>query len=210
MTRPVPYLCTSIEGFVGYLAASLIPRGYKFFVQGRVPAGKDPLRVDRKLIERYGANASKWTRAHRKANGLCNVRYLRLDDVFLLIATRGAGRFFEDERPRSCERTPIRLFGYAVSFKPDGRQPGRMRAHVRIEDRQHAELKAFFLEMATKRPAEWLERELGRLPFEPFAPVKKQVFQILSAVNEKRLRACLPLLSKKCVRVRKQAVRPFG
>ena len=55
-----------------------------------------------------------------------------------------------------------------------------------------------------------LERELGRLPFEPFAPVKKQVFQVLGAVNEKRLRACLPLLSKKCVRVRKQPVRPFG
>ena len=58
------YRCvaTSIEGFVQQLAVGYVTHGYWFYVSGWIPEGKDPLKTDAKLIERYGIDVSKWTR----------------------------------------------------------------------------------------------------------------------------------------------------
>jgi hypothetical protein len=56
-------VCTSVEGFIQQLAVGLIPHGYFFYVMGCIPEGKEPQRVDAKLIERYSIGVSKWTRA---------------------------------------------------------------------------------------------------------------------------------------------------
>ena len=63
------YYCeaTSIEGFVQQLAVSYLKNGYWFYVTGFVPEGKNSETVDRKLIDRYEIDISKWTRARRKA-----------------------------------------------------------------------------------------------------------------------------------------------
>lgn len=213
--RPIPHVITSVEGFVQYVAGSLIPRGYWYWQTGRIPPGKDPLRVDGKLIERYGCNASKWRRAQQKAHGIASTRYLRFDDTWWILATKGRGSFFEVENPRDCRRTPIRFAGYAVSFKPGGwLAPGvpdpKMRAHVRIDDRQFKELKAFFVEMSVRWSVERVEREFRDLPFEPFGPVVEQVVEIWRAVNRKRLWSCLPITSKACIRTWRKPVKPFG
>jgi len=49
------YRCvaTSVAGFVQQLAVAYVAHGYWFYVTGRVPEGKDPADVDRKLIARY-------------------------------------------------------------------------------------------------------------------------------------------------------------
>jgi hypothetical protein len=85
-----------------------------------------------------------------------------------------------------------------------------MRVHVRIDERQFRELKAFFLEMAPRWPVERLEREFRELPFEPYGPIVGQVEEIFRAVNRKRLWSCVPILSRGCVRTWRKPVRPFG
>ena len=77
---------------------------------------------------------------------------MRFERFFVLIATRGEHRFFEDEAGsvRDVRRTPIWFAGYAVSHQ--GGYP-----HVRIEKEQYKTLKAFFLEMSTRRSGAWLE-----------------------------------------------------
>lgn len=212
--RPVPHVVTSIEGLIQYLAGSLIPRGYWFFATGRIRPGKDPSRVDAKLIERYGCNASKWRKAQQKAHGIATTRYLRFEDTWWILATKGRSSFFEVENPRDCRRTPIRFAGYAVSFKQGGwLAPGvpdpKMRVHVRIDERQFRELKAFFIEMAPRWSAERLEREFRELPFEPYGPVVGQVAEIYRAVNRARLWSCKPVLSPMCLPLRRKVVRPF-
>src|SRR5512142_1236619 len=80
---------TSLEGFIQQLAVGYLARGYRYFFQGRIPAGKDPRAVDAKLIKRYGLAISKFERARRKAEGLANAQYLRYGQHFVLIATPG-------------------------------------------------------------------------------------------------------------------------
>src|SRR5262245_19846691 len=133
------YRCeaTSAEGFVQQLAVSYLGSGYWFYVAGEIPAGKDPRRVDEKLVTRYEIDLSKWARARRKRAGLANLQYLRFGRFFVLLATHGAHRFFEEEAAsvRDARRTPIRFRGYSVSHR--GGHP-----HVRIEQGEYKRLKA--------------------------------------------------------------------
>jgi hypothetical protein len=55
-----------------------------------------------------------------------------------------------------------------------------------------------------------VRQALGRLPFEPYAPVRRRLLCIYRAVNSRRLWARHPILSKWCLRLNRKAVRPFG
>ncbi len=99
-------------------------------------------------------------------------------------------------------RSPIRVGGYAVSFRQG-------RSHVRIDDEHYRELKAYFLDRATHRTAAALADELRYLPFEPYAPVRRQLFIILRAVNRSRRAAGFQAVPWAALRLRRRIVRPF-
>ncbi len=194
---------TTLEGFVQQLAVSLVARGHVFYVAGTVPEGKDPRAVDSKLVARYKAGLSRFERCRRKRAGLASLRYLRYGRTFVLVATLGEHRFFEEESGiRDVRKVPIKIGGYAISFRGGN-------ASVRIEREVWKNLKAFYLEEATRKPVEWLMREFWRWPFEPWAPIRRQTFVILNQVNKVRKTAGLPLVPTSCVRLKRTIVRPF-
>jgi hypothetical protein len=197
------YRCeaASVEGFVQQLAASYLPNGYWFYVAGWVPARKDPRAVDAKLIARYGVGISKWERARRKRAGSASVQYLRYGRFFLLLATHGRHTFFEQEAAaiRDARRVPIRFHGYSISHRGG-------HAHVRIEQREYNRLKAYFLELAVRRTVEGLIGEFGRILFEPYAPIRRQLLAIWRAVNEARRTSGLAPVPKCAVRLRRHVV----
>ncbi|RUL83549.1 hypothetical protein [Tautonia sociabilis] len=198
------YVAATLEGFIQQLAVSYVKNGYVFYVTGCVPAGKDPREVDRKLVEKYGVGVSKWVRARRKRAGLANVQYLRFERHFVLLATHGAHRFFEQEAAviRDCRRVPIKFGGYAVSHRGG-------HACVRIEREQYNLLKSYLVDLATRRSAATLESLFHGLPFEPYAPVREQLLAILRAVNRARKAAGFEPVSARCLRLRRRVLRPF-
>lgn len=172
------YRCvaTSIPGFVQQIAVQYLVHGYWFYVTGRIPERKDPEGIDRKLMEKYGIGISKWARARRRASGLAVLQYLRHDRFFVIMATHGRHAFFHEERDsvRDARRTPIKYGGYSISFR--GGHP-----HVRIELRQYKLLKAVAIEVASGRDVGRLARFFRNLPFEPYAPVRRQLLNIARA-----------------------------
>jgi hypothetical protein len=198
-------IASSVEGFIQQLAVSYVTNGYWFYVTGRVPEGKAPEAVDQKLLAQYGVGISKWARSRRKENGEANVQYLRHDRFFVLLATHGVHPFFEGERTsiRDCRRTPLRYRGYAVSFRGG-------HAHVRIDQRRYREVKSYLLQLAVHREAWTVSEEFRRLPFEPYAPVRRQLFNILRAVNRVRRRAGFSAVGVDCLRLRRRITRPFA
>ena len=72
----MPYQCVamSVAGFVQQLAVNYVARGYCFYVTGTIPEGKDPAKTDRKIIEQYGIDISKWARARRRKEGKANIQ----------------------------------------------------------------------------------------------------------------------------------------
>lgn len=193
-----------MEGFIQQLAVSYIANGYYFYVQGRIPEGKDPAAVDGKLVRGYSVGISKWARARRKLAGAASMQYLRHERFFVLLATHGKHVFFEREKGqvRDCRRSPIKYAGYSMSYR--GGHP-----HVRIEQGEYKRLKAYLLELGQHRRAEAVSEALRHLPFEPYAPVRRQLLNIVRAVNRlRRLRGFEPLPFE-ALRLRRRVVRPF-
>jgi hypothetical protein len=205
------YRCetVSIEGFIQQLAVSYVAKGYWFYVTGRIPPHKDPRRVDQKLIARYGLDVSKYARARRKRAGLANVQYLRLGHVYVLLATKGEHPFFaaEGRCVRDLRRVPLKVFGYAISYRVNG---GRGHASVRIERQHYRELKAYFEALAIHRSISGLAVELRELPFAPYAPVRRQLLMIVNAVNRRRRVAGFEPVPLAALRLHRSPVKPFG
>lgn len=207
----MPYNCEahSLAGFVQQLAVAYVAKGYRFYVTGHVPERKEAVDVDRKLVERYGIELSQWARSRRKRAGQAAVQYLRHGRFFVLIATHGKHPLFEEEaNVRDIRKEPLKYGGYAVSFR-NSTVTGRGHASVRIEREEYLRLKSHFLELARHRTAPHLAELLGLLPFEPYAPVRRQLLNILRAVNRERLAAGFEPLPAACLRLRRRHVRVF-
>lgn len=200
------YRCetTSVEGFVQQVAVQYLRHGYWFYVAGSVPLGKEPRSVDEKLIAKYGITASSKERTRRKRLGLANLHYIRHDRFFLLMATHGRHRFFDDETGQihDARRRPIRFAGYAISHK-------KGHACVRIERREYERLKAWFLELACRRSTQTLRDELRIVGFVLYRPVRQQLLAIWRAVNRERRLAGFESLCVDSVPWKRRAVRPF-
>jgi hypothetical protein len=195
----------SVAGFIQQLAVSCVGNGYFFYVLGHVPEGKDPAHVDAKLVERYGIDISKWTRARRKQAGRANVQYLRFGRLFALMATPGEHLLFELEGDcvRDVRGVPLKAFGYAISHRGG-------RVQVRIEREEFKRLRAHLLALAPHREGRSIADEFLRLRYEPYAPVRRQLLHVLSAVNAKRRAAGFDAVPPEVLRRYRKIVRPFS
>lgn len=218
------YRCeaTSLTGLVQILASNYLPHGYWFYVTGRVPAGKDPRLVDQKILAKYGIALSRQQRARRKLAGQANLHYVRYQDFFVILATHGRHTFFAEEGKslRDIRQVPLQLAGYSLWVKrgnflqrksadeppiPDHRH----RVRVLIGREKYRELRGHFLDLATHRTAERLRAEFWNIPFEPYAPVRKQLLRILRQVNAKRAAMGYERLPTDVLRLRRRIVKPF-
>jgi hypothetical protein len=212
------YRCeaTSPEGLVQQLAVSYLRHGYFWHVTGRIPNDKDPQQVDRKLIEKYGIAISERERTRRKRAGLANMQYIRYRRWFILLASEGHHPFKQEEKAqlRDCRRYPIKFEGYSISYRrsgitPKGGGPVKWHAHVRIDGPTYRQLKSVFLERACHRSAKNLALDFYGLPFEGYAPIRRQFLKILKSVNEARQRLGYTTIPHKVLPLRRRIVRPF-
>ncbi len=212
----------SVEGFVQQLVSNYLPHGFWFYVSGVVPEGKDPMLVDRKLILKYGVDKSRQARARRKQAGFANLHYLRFERYWVLLATHGAHEFFELEarNMRDARRVGIQFQGYSIGVKRGGFvrknapgdppvRDGKYRVRVQIAAKRYREMKAYFVDIATHRSVESLAFELYKVPFEPYAPVRQQMLNILRLVNRARKEAGYELIPPTVLRYRRRIVKPF-
>lgn len=222
------YRCetVSVTGFVQQLV-NLITHGYRFYVTGILPRGKEPRDLDAKIVKKYDLNLRDWTRSRRKKAGRANVQYLRYGRFFIIIATHGRHRFFspqitgsdsgegrrdendEECRIRDIRRSSIKFHGYSISQRPsDDRRSWH--AHVRIDKQAYRELKAHLVELGRRRTVAALKAELRGLRFEPYFAVRRQMLFILRAMNsERRCRGFKPV-PEYVLRTRLLKVKPFG
>jgi hypothetical protein len=214
---------TSSVGFLQRVATHLLPKGYYFFVQGTLSKGKNPLALDQKFISRYDVAKTEGARRWRKSQGLGNVQYVRHGMSWILLATHGdhAIREGEGDNLKDVRRAPIRIGHYAVYVKrgnylrkfsgdvnptPDG----RWRVRVLIAREPYRELCAYFLSIACHRRGEKLAEELHSLPYEPYAPVRKQLLKLLRLINAKRQAAGYSKIAPSCLRLKRMIVKSFA
>lgn len=64
--------------------------------------------------------------------------------------------------------------------------------------------------MARHRNADWQAREFYQFPFEPYAPIRRQLLKLLRKVNRVRKRAGFAILPPDILPMRRRVVKPFG
>lgn len=208
---------TSIEGFLQQIACCYLRHGYWFYVCGKVPPSKDPRAVDEKLIRKYGIDVSESTRARRKKAGLSNLQYIRHERTFVILATKGQHRFFEEEANliRDIRRVPLKYAGYSISYKPGGRtrsgeRDTKWHSHVAMDRNQFLELRAWFSERALRESSDKLALAFYQLPLAPYAPIRRQLLLMLREVNRVRKVAGRKPLPTDILPLRRKVVKPFG
>lgn len=216
------YEVTSFTGFLQRVATHLLPKGYFFFVQGTLPDGKNPFALDAKLLAKYDVAKSEGARRWRKSQGLGNVQYVRYRNHWILLATHGDHPIREGEGDslKDVRRCPIRVGDYAVyvkrgnylkrasddeAAKPDG----KWRVRVLIAREPYRELCAYYLSIACHRRVDALADALFSLPYEPYAPVRKQLLKLLRLINAKRQAAGYSKIPTSCLRFKREIVRSF-
>lgn len=212
------YRCvaTTPEGLVQQLAVSYLRHGYWWYVSGRIKLGKDPSAVDRKLLDKYQVVIGQRERTSRKKRGLANMQYIRFENSFLLLVTGGHHPFKQQERQqmRDCRRIPIKFEGYSISYRRSGvTQKGeaspKWHAHVAIDRPTYKQLKTFLLDRATHRSVENLAIDFARIPYARYAPVRRQLLNLLRAVNDARARTGYESLPYSVLKLRRKIVKPF-
>lgn len=211
------YRCvaSSPEGLVQQVAVCYLRHGYWWYASGRLPQGKDPESLDRKLVAKYGIDLSERQRAARKAKGLANMQYIRYGNWFLLLATEGHHPFKQQEPIRDCRRHPIRFEGYSISYRragvtPRGGAVPKWHACVRIDATTYQQLKAYFLMRAAHRKLATLADDFRRIPFARYAPIRRQLLNILRTVNQARRQAGYELVPASALSLRRQIAQPFA
>jgi len=204
------HVAASENGFVQQLAVAYVNHGYWYYVTGIVPGHKEVSAVDSKLIQKYDIAISKWTRARRKQQGLANVHYMRYQRFFVLIATQGEHSFFQEEAPniKDVRRDPIRFAGYSIGFRRGVDR--KWHTSVRIHPTQYNLIKDYYVDIATRRSLEQIRKELELIPFEPYAAVRRQILNILRAINRARQKAGFEPVPISALRLRRQILRPFA
>lgn len=217
------YRCetTSPEAIVQIIAANYLRHGYYWYVTGQVPSNKKPEHVDRKLIDKYGIDISEWQRSRRRKQGLANAQYLRHDRWFVLLMTAGhhalrspAASGGEGEHIKDCRRHPIRFDGYSISYRRSGieRDGGgdlKWHAHVRIDSDTYASLKAHFEAIAVHRSAENLAQEFASIQYARYAPIRRQLLNLLRMVNDRRKQHAYAALPYSVLKLRRTPVEVY-
>jgi len=200
------YRCvaTSLEGLVQQLAVSYVSRGYWHYTTGQISPSKSPRDVDEKLIEKYDITPKKWERARRKQLGKANLQYIRFGRFFVLLASDGQHIFKERERDqiKDVRRHAIKYGGYQIAYR-------NKHVQVRIDDEAYQQLKAYYTELALRRRKETLIEQFYAFPFEPYAPIRRQAFNILRQVNRIRKTAGYEQLPSSCIWLKRRIVKPF-
>ena len=208
-------IASSPEGLVQQVAVSYLRYGYWWYVCGRLPQGKDPESLDRKLVAKYGIDLSERQRATRKAKGLANMQYIRYENWFLLLATEGHHPFKSQEQIHDCRRHPIRFEGYSISYRragvtPKGGGAPKWHACVRIDSTTYQQLKTHLVMRAKHRKAETVVEDLRKIPFARYAPIRRQILNIHRAVNHARKQAGFEKIPTSALSLRRKITQPFA
>ena len=201
------YQCeaTGVTGFLSQLCR-LIGSGHYFYFVGKIPDGKDVTKIDQKLIAEYDVAQPKWRRKKRYRGTRAGVHYIREGRTFLLLATHGKHKFFEQNQTtiRDFRRTALKYRGYSIRYTYSEKKR-RLAVFIRLDRDTYQKVKGYLLGLATHpgySNRERLEAVFREIPFVSYGPVYEQLFAILRACNRRRRYAGFLPIRKSAIRKR--------
>lgn len=197
------HVVASVDSLVRIVAQLIARRSQLWFYEtGNIPAGVDRRAVDSHMLAKYEVPRDKHHARRLKKKGRANVRYLRLDDFWIILASHGNSVFHAERRFADIRRKRLVMFGYSISHRNG-------KASVRIHEVQLKTLVEYFESKAVEWPVERLIAEIDGLEFQRFVPVRRQILKIIRRVNRERESWGLDGIPGDAVRLYHRAVRVY-
>lgn len=190
-------IAPNIDAFLAQVVR-LAGNGYYFYFRGELKPGKDPHKLDHKLVREWQLDQPYWKREKRRRGAAPSIWYLRYERHYLLLATHGRTedgqdhRFFEEYEStlKDIRKQAIYFCGYSIRY-PISKENGRRRINVRLDKPTYEQLRDTLCLKAIRyryRDRAAIEAEFASLPFQPYRDVGRQLRTILREVNRRRCR----------------------
>jgi hypothetical protein len=109
---------------------------------------------------------------------------------------------------RDIKEHPVSFAGYSIGYHRGNDR--KWHVSVRIHPERYRDMKAHLLDIATKRSVSNLVEEFQSFRFEPYAPIRRQLLNLLRGVNRERKVKGWDQVPVSALRLRRRIVRPFG
>jgi hypothetical protein len=109
---------------------------------------------------------------------------------------------------KDVRREPLKFGGYSIGCGSE-RTGEKWHVSVRIEKRYFLLILRHFSRAAESLSKEELIHALNKLPFDRFAPVRRQIFTLIRHVNRVRQRMGLSAIERERIDFRRRPVSPF-
>lgn len=114
-------------------------------------------------------------------------------------------------RKSSAERKDYRQQRAAGRRPCRGTRDVQWHSRVEIERRTYKMLRAYYLNIAVQRSVSVLSKELGQVPYEPYAPVRQQMLALVRDINRARkVAGASDQVPWACLRLKRNQIHPFA
>lgn len=182
------YKVTSFQGLLQILVDNLLSRGYYYFCLVELPAHKSKKweQIDKKLIDKYQTNKSKWQRHRAKEKGLANFFYLRFEGLAIILHTLGDvpgdikyDDLFQDIRKKVLTIKISDTTSFDIYAEKKKTDKSDYKINVKISKNTYFNKKAIFAELEEKKDRENIIKEFRMLNGYPcYAGVIQQKRQL--------------------------------
>ncbi|MDJ0591895.1 MAG: hypothetical protein QNJ72_18190 [Pleurocapsa sp. MO_226.B13] len=155
--------------------------GYVHYAVREIPATKDIVEVDQKILAAYSITFHRTTRAIRRKKGLANVMYIRFQYTFILLATYGIHEAFDNIVSFDFHATPLHFRGYSLGIKQ-----GKPR--LIIAPTRYRAIRSQLQEIALHNQSKVTAYFQRISPFR-FAGINQQKWKLFLEVNRRRKQA---------------------
>lgn len=152
--------------------------GYVRYAVREIPATKDIVEVDRKILTAYGVTFHRTSRATRRKKGLANVVYIRFHHTFILLATYGTHEAFDRIVSRNFNTTPLHFRGYSLGIK-------QSKPHLIIAPTRYKAIRKELQNIALHNQSKVTAYFQRISPFR-FAGINQQKWKLFVEVNKRR------------------------
>lgn len=104
------HVAATWQGFIQEVVY-LVSKGYFYYHIQKLPDKKQAkwTQIDKKIVEKYGAQRSKYQRARRKIKGLMNFFYIRHEGLVVILHTKGEPDVEIDDQFFDVRYKPLKL-----------------------------------------------------------------------------------------------------
>ena len=176
-------------------------KGYFYADCHHIGDGKDRQAVDCKLSKLYKTEIDASQRRYNRRHGVSNCLYVRYQNIFVLLATKGSGRIWREQNLIDMRHSPLCVLEHTIRILPRGGR--KYQALIEYEKDSWQKLESRLLRCSLVADSTKLQKivrsNLRKAQVMAFRGSLIQQYQLVKKINEKRKKVGYKRIDQSCL-----------